>query len=183
MPPSAPISSVTPMIAPGAPQNFLYCSLGNKAWHLQDQRDIFDSFLHFNGFTNHTTVAIWSESSQALQVISWNHQTIKPGDAFSSRWPLHGSHSHFLMQPSPVPSCPHLSFTQGTKQMQPLPSASLIFLLPLRDAESREIPVNLGFWNEFLSLNRFVGLLFFLVLVFFFFFKVHPCLDGEYDSA
>lgn len=77
-----------------------------------------------------------------------------------------GPRSYFLMQSS-FPSCLHLSCTQGTKQMQPLPSAFLIFLLCLKGAESYEIPTNLGFWNEFLSLSRFIG--FFCVCFSFFF--------------
>ena len=83
-----------------------------------------------------------------------------------------GPRSYFLMQSS-FPSCLHLSCTQGTKQMQPLPSAFLIFLLCLKGAESYEIPTNLGFWNEFLSLSRFIG---FLCLFFFlsFFFLGSP---------
>ncbi|EPY77566.1 hypothetical protein CB1_001241015 [Camelus ferus] len=36
---------------------------GIRAWYLQDQRDIFDCLLCVNGFTSHTTVAVWIESS------------------------------------------------------------------------------------------------------------------------
>lgn len=38
--------------------------------------------------------------------------------------------------------------------MQTSSSSYLIFLLLLKDGESHEIPTNLGFWNEFLSLSR-----------------------------